>query len=54
VRYTKQLLDEIGIGGRRLEMFNIGASDAVKFVEASEEMTKRAKELGPNPLKKVA
>lgn len=35
-------------------MFNMGASDAPKFVEAAEEMTKRARELGPNPLKKVA
>jgi F420-non-reducing hydrogenase iron-sulfur subunit len=48
------LLDEIGIGGKRLEMFNMGASDAIKFVEASLEMTKRAHALGPNPLKKEA
>jgi coenzyme F420-reducing hydrogenase delta subunit len=33
-------------------MFNIGGSDAIKFVEAAEEMTKRARELGPNPLRK--
>ena len=52
--YTKKLLDEIGVGGTRLEMFNIGASDAIKFVKAAEEMTTRAKELGPNPLKNVA
>jgi len=39
------------MGGERLEMFNMGASDAPKFVEAAEEMTKRARELGPNPLK---
>jgi F420-non-reducing hydrogenase iron-sulfur subunit len=54
VEYTKKLLDEISIGGGRLEMFNIGASDAIKFVAAVEEMNKRAKELGPNPLRKVA
>ena len=52
VAYTKKLLDEIGIGGQRLEMFNMGASDAQKFVEAVQEMAKRARELGPNPLKK--
>lgn len=33
-------------------MFNMGASDATKFTAAVEEMTKRAKELGPNPLRK--
>ena len=51
VEYTKILLDEIGIGGDRLEMFHIGASDAPLFAEAVEIMTNRAKELGPNPLK---
>ena len=52
VEYAKQLLEEIGLDGRRLEMFHIGASDAIGFKQAIEEMTKRAKELGPNPLKK--
>jgi F420-non-reducing hydrogenase iron-sulfur subunit len=51
VEYTKTLLDEIGIGGGRLEMFHIGASDAPLFAEVVETMTNRAKELGPNPLK---
>lgn len=48
VDYTKKLLDEIGLGGDRLEMFHIGASDAPRFAEAVETMTERAKELGPN------
>jgi F420-non-reducing hydrogenase iron-sulfur subunit len=51
VEYTKSLLDEIGIGAERLEMFHIGASDAPLFAEAVEIMTKRAKELGPSPLR---
>jgi coenzyme F420-reducing hydrogenase delta subunit len=33
-------------------MYNIGASDAVKFAAACNEMTKRAISLGPNSLKK--
>jgi len=33
-------------------MFNIGASDAPKFAAACDEMTERARNLGPNPLKK--
>jgi len=32
-------------------MFNIGASDAPLFVQACNEMTQRARDLGPNPLK---
>ena len=51
MEYTKSLLDEIGLGGDRLEMFHIGASDAPLFAEAVEMMTNRAKELGPNPLR---
>jgi coenzyme F420-reducing hydrogenase delta subunit len=43
---------EVGLEPERLEMFNMGASDATKFTAAVEEMTKRAKELGPNPLRK--
>ena len=44
-------MDEIGLGGHRLEMFHIGASDAPLFAEAVEIMTKRAKEAGPNPFR---
>lgn len=50
VEYAKQLLDELGLGAGRLEMFHIGASDAPKWAEAVEKMTRRAYELGPNPL----
>ncbi len=51
VEYTKILLDEIGLGAGRLEMYEIAASDAPKWVAAVQEMTERARELGPNPLK---
>ncbi|KAF0122402.1 MAG: hydrogenase iron-sulfur subunit D [bacterium] len=50
MQYAKKLLDEIGIDSRRVEMFNMGASDAQKFTGAADEMTERARELGPNPL----
>lgn len=54
VEYTKHLLEEIGIGGERLEMFHIGAADAPKWAEAVRLMTERAQALGPNPLKNLA
>jgi len=53
VQYTKTLLDEIGIGGGRLDMFHIGASDAKLFADTVGKMHQRALELGPNPLKLV-
>ena len=51
VRHAKLLLEEIGIEPERLEMFNIGASDAPLFARACNEMTQRARDLGPNPLR---
>jgi len=50
VAHAKTLLDEVGLGADRLEMFHIGASDAPKWAEAVTMMTRRARELGPNPL----
>ena len=50
--YAKELLDEIGLDGRRLEMYHIGASDAPSWAKAVREMTERALSLGPNPIRK--
>ncbi len=50
VEHAKLLLDEVGLGSGRLEMFHIGASDAPKWAQAVEQMTRWALELGPNPL----
>jgi F420-non-reducing hydrogenase iron-sulfur subunit len=50
VAHAKTLLDDLGLGGDRLEMFHIGASDAPKWAETVQLMTRRAHELGPNPL----
>ncbi len=52
VRYIKKLLDEVGVGGERLEMFNMSAAMAQRFSEAANEMTERALRLGPSPLRK--
>ncbi|MFH1096106.1 MAG: hydrogenase iron-sulfur subunit [Candidatus Desantisbacteria bacterium] len=49
---AKKLLDEIGLGGMRLDMFNMSASMGPKFAEVAREMTERIKGLGPNPLRK--
>lgn len=54
VDYAKTLLDEIGIGGERLEMVFLDAADGPRFVQAVEEMARRARELGPNPLRGAA
>ncbi len=46
------MLEEVGIEPERVEMFNMGASDAPLFAATCNEMTERAKRLGPNPLKR--
>ncbi len=51
VEQAKDLLDEIGIGSDRLEMYYIGASDAPLWTRRVNEMVERVKKLGPNPLR---
>lgn len=51
VNYTKKILDDIGLGGDRLEMYNLSAAMGQKFADMALEMTKRIKKLGPNPIR---
>ncbi len=53
VAYTKHLLGEIGIEPERLDFFHIPASAGPLFAQRADEMTARAKKLGPNPLRKT-
>jgi coenzyme F420-reducing hydrogenase delta subunit len=47
---AKKILDEIGIGGERLEMFFMSGSQAQIYVQAAQSMTEKIRQLGPNPL----
>ena len=49
--YTKQILDEIGLGSERLNMYFMSGSQGQSFAMAAQEMTERIRKLGPNPLK---
>ena len=53
VEQAQQILDTVGIGGERVQMFNLSSGEAPRFVEAATEMTKKIKEAGPNPLKEA-
>ncbi len=53
VQFAKKLLDEIGIGSDRLEMFNMSAAQGPTFAQVAKEMTERIRKLGPNPLKSI-
>ncbi len=54
VRYVKGLLDEIGLGGERLEMFFLSSAEGARWAEIAVEMTERISRLGPNPLRRAA
>ncbi|MDD4586822.1 MAG: hydrogenase iron-sulfur subunit [Heliobacteriaceae bacterium] len=50
VHQLKRLLDEIGIGGQRLEMYNLSSSMGSRFAEVAREFTARIRSLGPSPV----
>jgi coenzyme F420-reducing hydrogenase delta subunit len=50
VNYVKGLLNEIGLGGERLEMYFLSSAEGARWAEIVTEMTRRIKALGPNPL----
>ena len=54
VERAKKILDEIGVGGERLEMFFMSGSQGHAFAMAAQTMTERIRRLGPNPLKLAA
>ena len=52
VDYVKRLLDEIGIGGERLEMMTMSAGMGERFAATASEFTEKIRRLGPNPVKR--
>lgn len=53
VYQAKDILDKIGIGKDRLDIFFMSSSEGPRFAEVAAEMTERIKKLGPNPIKGV-
>ena len=51
MKYVQDLLDQIGIGGQRIEMFHMSSAMGGAFAEAVTKMTDKVKELGPNPVR---
>lgn len=48
---AQKILDDIGLGSERLDMFFMSGSQAQTFAAAVDNMTARIREIGPNPLK---
>ncbi len=47
------LLDQIGLGGERVQMYNLSSAMGARFAEITAEMTDKIKEIGPSPLKEA-
>jgi F420-non-reducing hydrogenase iron-sulfur subunit len=53
VQYLKRLLDEIGLGGERLEMATLSSAEGARFAQIATDMTERIRQLGPSPLRQA-
>ena len=51
VEQAQSILETIGIGGERAQMYNLSSSEGPLFAKYATEFTELIKELGPNPLK---
>lgn len=53
VQRAKNILDKVGLGKDRVEMFFMSSSEGPRFAEVAKEMTERISQLGPSPIKGV-
>jgi coenzyme F420-reducing hydrogenase delta subunit len=52
VEYVRSLLEEIGIEGDRVRMYNLSSGEGPTFAAYAKEMTEHIQSLGPSPLGK--
>jgi coenzyme F420-reducing hydrogenase delta subunit len=52
VKQASAILDAVGLGGERLEMFFMSSSEGPRFAEVAREMTEKVRKLGPSPVKR--
>jgi coenzyme F420-reducing hydrogenase delta subunit len=51
LKRAREILNEVGLDGDRLNMFFMSGSQGHSFAMAAHSMTERIRELGPSPLK---
>ena len=49
VQWVKDLLDEIGLNGKRLSIYNIASGDGAAATRVIQEVLMKLDDLGPNP-----
>ena len=50
VEHVRNLLEEVGLEGDRVRMYNLSSGEGPTFAAYAKEMTEHIKELGANPL----
>ena len=53
VEQSQKILEAIGIGGNRVQMYNLSSSEGPRFARIAGEMVDKIIKLGPNPIKKA-
>ena len=51
VEQARAILDQVGVVGERVGMYNLSSGEAPRFVQYALEMDEIIRRLGPNPLK---
>ena len=51
IEQAQKILDTIGIGGERAQMYNLSSGEGTRFAQFAIEMEERIQRLGPNPIK---
>jgi F420-non-reducing hydrogenase iron-sulfur subunit len=54
VNHVRSLLEEVGLEGDRVRMYNLSSGEGPTFAAYAKEMTEHIRSLGPNPLKRRA
>ena len=54
VEHVRILLEEVGLEGDRVRMYNLSSGEGPTFAAYAKEMTDHIRTLGPNPLNKLA
>jgi F420-non-reducing hydrogenase iron-sulfur subunit len=53
VEQAAKILDQVGVGGDRVHMYNLSSGEGPLFAKYSIEMDEKVRALGPNPVKKM-
>jgi coenzyme F420-reducing hydrogenase delta subunit len=51
VDQAREILETIGIGGDRVQMYNLSSAEGPRFAEIALEMSEKIEQMGPNPIK---